>query len=401
MSWQAYDNDDGLNDFEVSPVLLQRLKANDPRLVHLSLTGCPLDADTARELGAALMANTALKSLCLMQDRDDGGIGPGGAKALAEMLRWNSALTYLNIEGNEVGEEGAGAIAAALEHNSTLQWLECGAGSVGDGGCRFLAQMAERNTSLTRLDLHHNHLGDGGAFSIGAALARNTTLRNLDLSGNSFSSVGLASLFAGLDANTTLRLLNLAQNAEGEGVQDAMSLASLASLLEPSRLPLTHLDLSHNFIDLQAIDRLARGLARNRTLTRLDLGFCHLPQEAACLLAQVLRCNTPLRSLSLRGNSRFGALEGRTLVAALECNSTLTFLDLEMTGVDGGDFAAMLPSNMALSSLSLPIFGRAILSFQTALRCNFTLTQLQGIRYELASEGDSLRLHIQDLLCAK
>lgn len=117
-------------------------------------------------------------------------IGDEGARALAETLKTNSALTKLSIPSNSIGDVGAKALAEALKSNSALTTLDLEGNLIGDEGAMALAEVLKSNGVLTALDLEGNLIGDEGAMALAAALKSNGVRSNgvaaLDLEGNSY-----------------------------------------------------------------------------------------------------------------------------------------------------------------------------------------------------------------------
>jgi Leucine-rich repeat (LRR) protein len=79
-----------------------------------------------------------------------GGIRAEGVRALAQL----SALTSLNLEGNDIGDEGVTEVAQL----SRLTSLNLASNFIGDEGARALAHLSR----LTSLDLGANGIGDAG-----------------------------------------------------------------------------------------------------------------------------------------------------------------------------------------------------------------------------------------------
>ena len=52
------------------------------------------------------------------------GLGPEGAKILAEALHVNTSITKLNLCNNGIGKDGAVALAKALEVNASMTSLK-------------------------------------------------------------------------------------------------------------------------------------------------------------------------------------------------------------------------------------------------------------------------------------
>ena len=128
----------------------------------------------------ALEYNRTLKCL----DLSGNAVGARGCKALAEALRFNSSITYLDLsfqtKGKKVGADGATALATLLhlKHKksnkdmSSLQTLRLARSNIGFEGCRHLASALMSNCTLTELDIGHiNYIGISGAMQLGQAIA--------------------------------------------------------------------------------------------------------------------------------------------------------------------------------------------------------------------------------------
>ena len=69
--------------------------------------------------------------------------------------------TSLNLFNNRIGAEGARALAEALKTNKALTSLDLRRNSIGAEGARALAEALKTNSALTSLDLRWNSIGDG------------------------------------------------------------------------------------------------------------------------------------------------------------------------------------------------------------------------------------------------
>jgi hypothetical protein len=170
------------------------------RVILLKLYDCQLGADGAREIAAVLRENSTLHTLNL----DGNGVGADGAREIAAVLRENTTLHTLNLDGNGVGADGAREIAAVLRENSTLHTLTLSSYSVGvcQGG------------DITS-ELYYNGVGADGAREIAAVLRVNSTLQTLDLHYNNVRDDGAREIAAVLRVNSTLQTLNLGFNGVG------------------------------------------------------------------------------------------------------------------------------------------------------------------------------------------
>jgi len=92
-----------------------------------------------------------------MIDLRDKGLTAHDATVVAEILKSNTSVTKVYLDGNkEIGDEGAKALAEVLKVNATVERLylvNCG---IGDDGAAALAEALRSNTSLTHLNLQRN-----------------------------------------------------------------------------------------------------------------------------------------------------------------------------------------------------------------------------------------------------
>jgi NLR family CARD domain-containing protein 3 len=121
------------------------------------------------------------------------------ASDLAELLRLNTTLTSLLLQGNTKlfatidatagGKGQAKVFAKGLEENSTLVTLDLSVTGIMAESPPTIVYALEANTSITSLNLSRNPLAAGGASaeavaaleSLAEVLQRNSTLTSIDL----------------------------------------------------------------------------------------------------------------------------------------------------------------------------------------------------------------------------
>jgi hypothetical protein len=109
-------------------------------------------------------------------------------------------------------------VARNLAANNSLLAIDMARCGVEDAEGVSLAKMLRKNTTLRKLDLEGNLLGPQSASEFGRALMVNKTLKTLTLESNLLNSEngddqwGLYDLAEFLPKNTTLLSLNLANN---------------------------------------------------------------------------------------------------------------------------------------------------------------------------------------------
>ena len=143
-------------------------------------------------------------------------IGNEEAKALAQALKRNATLQFLDLYDNQISDDGARALAEALKMNTVLRGLYLNSGQISDDGARALAEALKVtvHTTLWRLAQNYNQINDGGAVPLAEALKRNTTLRALYLKGTreiSPSKAGANAIVAALISrdNSQLEVLEM------------------------------------------------------------------------------------------------------------------------------------------------------------------------------------------------
>ena len=78
--------------------------------------------------------------------------GDGGATKLAEILRTDSSVKILYLEGRDIGDCGATQLARMLLTNRSLKMLRLNSNRIGNSGASELASMLLANRSLEELN---------------------------------------------------------------------------------------------------------------------------------------------------------------------------------------------------------------------------------------------------------
>jgi Ran GTPase-activating protein (RanGAP) involved in mRNA processing and transport len=328
-------------------------------------SGAPFIAD-------ALAKNTSLTELDLVGDQL-GGVGAAaiaaalaGGVGSAQTLSPNigaAGLVTLSLANNTLGPVGASALAAALETNTSLTRIDLATCVVGTGGAEALGRALRVNKTLAFLGLKQNGLGDREMATLAVGLADNSTLTSLELSDNCFGCDGLRLICEAVCSNSTSALarLELGNNSLA-GCSPASSAAAAQALrnaLLSRHSPLTHLgfttnrgffgggggdddsgsdaitpvavigealavvgsnlqslDLSSCGVDHEGARALGAGLAVNRSLTTLQLGWDNLQSDGIACLADALRDNATLVTLALI-DCNLGPVGAASIAAAL------------------------------------------------------------------------------------
>lgn len=237
------------------------------------------------------------KSLCVMSTRS---ISDSEMAQLAASISSNTVLEELYLSGHHLGPRGLEAFANCLALNSTLKLLSLGSEDLGDQALRCLSAGVARNaqSGLQSWDLELKSLGVDGAAAVAELLKRNTSLTTVTLSRNQIKDQGVARLVNGLceNAQSGMKELHLTEiGMSGAGLDH------LAALVESASCSLSTLQLSFNVLE-SATSVFFDVLAKNTSLTNLQLKECKLNDEHIAALATAFKQNTTLMEIDLSGN---------------------------------------------------------------------------------------------------
>jgi Ran GTPase-activating protein (RanGAP) involved in mRNA processing and transport len=175
-------------------------------LTRLDVSYCQIGDDGATAIGQALAKNGTIAQLNLRGN----SIKWKGAEAIAAAVRTNIVLERLNMGSNNLTDRGVQALAEAIVANSTITDLRIADCGLGSG--LIVADMLRANRSLTYLNVANNKLGPAGFEQIMEALEGNRTLTRLNA-----ANTAIHDLLAVKDAieATRLRRLDIDQNGFG------------------------------------------------------------------------------------------------------------------------------------------------------------------------------------------
>jgi Ran GTPase-activating protein (RanGAP) involved in mRNA processing and transport len=250
----------------------------------------------------------------------------------------------------------------------------------------FLDSLLMSATKLKHLRIQ-DHLDTRQIEALSKGLKANTSVEILDLSRSRFDSFTI--LANGLKENACLKELKLRSLA---GLSDDHVGEILTAL--KNHPTLESLDLSFNHC--RNVGNLAEFLVDERkSIRELCLGYQNLwqaPKFDVRGLAQALRTNTTLKTLSLSRNKLTDA-DARLLAEGLHDNSTLESLDVRENKLSDDGIVALAnaaeESGTGLRRLSViknPFRMKGALALLSAVRENLNLVHLEIAENESLSE---------------
>jgi len=249
---------------------IRSLRANDPSLVELNLSGMDLvgQISETETLIDALAANTTFTKVLF----DDTGFDDTLVATLSLALVDNDSIVHLSLRDNQITSEGCEYLLGTLDSNITITHLDLSGNLIDQylldeisaivssrkkskprGGRsissvssemalseivqrvksndptlkellldnRYLAETQEmellfdaiaQNTHVSKLSLCRNGIDDSLAAALSLALVDNASVEKLLLSDNQITSEGCEYLLGTLDSNTTVSYVDLNDN---------------------------------------------------------------------------------------------------------------------------------------------------------------------------------------------
>ncbi len=132
---------------------------------------------------------------------------------LAESLKVNTKLLYLEILDSDITTDGVGYLADALKENQHLKKLKLSGNKIDETGAKYLAEALKSNESLSELNLEFNKIGDEGVEYLANALNSNKSLRSINLYDVGMTDIGFEHIKKLLINNNSLQEINIEQNS--------------------------------------------------------------------------------------------------------------------------------------------------------------------------------------------
>lgn len=254
-----------------------------------------------------------------------------GSAMLAQALPSMSALTVLNLRGNNIRDYVAGIIARALPHMHLIK-LDlsynpkiCTNRGTNNRLCTGIRAMinALAHSSLKKLILSWCGITEDVAIAIGNVLQR-SSLTRLVLRGNQSMGNGTLNIVCALP-QSRLTFVNF----EDVQINDA-TIVTLANALSCPQSRLTKLNLKYSNIRTDGAKIIAAALSGS-SLTNLNLRRNHIETEGAIAIAGALE-HSSLTKLGLAWNGI--RTEGIIAICTALPNSLLVTLDLSYNDIE-------------------------------------------------------------------
>jgi Ran GTPase-activating protein (RanGAP) involved in mRNA processing and transport len=173
----------------------------------LNLSGTNISSKSAATLGSIICSpNCALTTLDLGECK----MCNVAVSIIGNALIYNTSLTSVNLNGNNISVETSKSIARAMLYSPCLQELYLKGCLIGDEGAAWIASGLSYNRTLVNLVLSQNQITNIGIKSISKNITYHPTLRTLDLRSNDYSTAtGIIQLLEDVAKNRVLLELYL------------------------------------------------------------------------------------------------------------------------------------------------------------------------------------------------
>ena len=312
--------------------------------------------EAADDIAAAISCNTEMEDL----DVSGNNLKTVGIKKIAQQMQHICTLKKLCFSNNNIGNEAAHDIAAAISCNIHLQELNIGNNDFTPPGALTIARSLLKILTLTKLYFHGNCINDNkkclynkpitnkAINDFATAISCNTDLQELNLGSTGLQTSDAIKIARGLQKISSLTKLYINHNnITDEAADDIAAVICCNSHLQ-------ELNLGSNYLQTSGIIKITKSLQKISSLTKLYINHNNITCEAADDIAAAISCNTKLQEFDISGNNQTtGVIK---IIKALKVNSTLRKLYLSNNNITGGvayDIAAVISCNTELEDLDV------------------------------------------------
>jgi Ran GTPase-activating protein (RanGAP) involved in mRNA processing and transport/transcription elongation factor Elf1 len=258
----------------------------------------PLDGvQGLRHIGTLLFACRAtMRALTV----DACGIGPEGARQLAQYVVDHGHLLHLSLAANSIGSTQGVELLRTLASVSSLVSLQLNQNRFNEKVARAAAAALAARDNWLRIDLADNELSDAGVLTVVGGAANCARLDEIDLTRSGMSTKGAAALLKLSYKAPVLRRLRMGRN----DLHSEKLVELLGPIVAPNTTvpPLATLDLQHASLSPKSLNAMLNELSpanANARLEELVLSGNLFDPRAAALLPTALGGLPSLTSLSL------------------------------------------------------------------------------------------------------
>ena len=302
-------------------------------IIHLDLANNGIGHEGAAAVFEMLAENETLISLSLNSHEglNRNRIDSRGIKPIAQALKENQTLQFLDLSGSSITMEGATYLAMGLEHNKNLVSLNISDNELGPKVQPLVRALGTCN--IIELNISNNKIGDAGlqlllsVFQQGGTYS--TRIQTLDLSSNNITGFGATKLFDVMLKNASIKKLIMNHNPlTGRGI------SSMVNMLWENPI-VSYLSLYDCELNYEGADALGIGLARNFHVDTLIVGKNPFKDEGIKLLTSNLKDNNTIQVFDFSG-CKIREEGGKAIAELIATNHNITHVDLKDNYLNDG-----------------------------------------------------------------
>lgn len=214
----------------------------------------------------ALNVSYGVTKIGMQYERMLFGMKISDATALAKTFDATDSLTTVIMQSNMIDDDLLRMLMTGLIKNNTITYLDVSHNKITNHGARLLSKLLGDNSVITTLDLSDNQIHAEGGRYLARGLRENDALLQLNMRLNRLTDAGCRMLLEGLQDNVTLTNLNMSSNEMGNQAAQIM-----ATIVRDPEHKISHLNLSGNDLSADNMELLNASLKANKCLMSLDI----------------------------------------------------------------------------------------------------------------------------------
>lgn len=283
---QKYEIEKNKNNNYFSSLILQNLKADKFMIYYLD----PILNLDFEDIAKINFDNIIISSMNIM-------------KKICHLLWRNfTSIKILSLQNNNIDDNCAKILFQTLKYNKALTILNLNHNKISNKSIVYSDLFFKNNDSLNTLALSYNYLGLNGAINLLAFLTLNkkSTLRTLDLGYNGISEDGVFSIYKYIKTNEKLLSFFFAGNCLGDkGLELFVKLLLNQDSNNTNNSKLSYLDLSNNILTKESCKYINNIICLSSFITSINISYNILCNEGVNNIFSFINMKSKLVSLDL------------------------------------------------------------------------------------------------------
>ncbi len=252
-------------------------------------------------------------------------------------------VTEIDASYALLSDEGALALAELLRKNAHVQFVNVAHNGIGQRGCAAIADALLVNSGLLGLSLRGNPIGEDGGLALSTMLKANATIMSLDVGQCELTTVALVAMFIAIGPHPALCSLKIDKPLLRAGPQDLATVVQhLTTLLRVNRT-LTELSLDYCGLTDEHLQVLLPFVVQCDSLTHVSFVGNKFSRDGGVLLGRLLGRRPDMRYLAADGN-RIGNVGAVAIAASVRNHDALQHLSLRRCALGDVGLAAVAES---------------------------------------------------------